>query len=59
MFGNKKNVVKTYRGKRESAQKAFLKDGEKMAKKSYFPVSDAWEDGKWGLASLSLHSYSA
>ena len=26
MFGKKKNVVKTYRGKRESAQKAFLKD---------------------------------
>ncbi len=54
MFGKKKNVVKTYRGKREIAQKAFLKDADKMAKKSYIPVSDAWEDGKWGAGQFIL-----
>ena len=54
MFGKKKNVVKTYKGKQDVAQKAYLKDAEKMAKKGYFPADDRWEEGKWGTGQFIL-----
>lgn len=48
----KKPIIKTYRGKHESAQKAFLKDKAKMSDKGYFPVSSNWEEGKWGCGAF-------
>ena len=54
MFGKKKNIVKTYQGRQEAAQRAYLKDAAKMAKKGYFPADDRWEDGKWGAGQFIL-----
>lgn len=54
MFGQKKNIVKTYQGRQEAAQRAYLKDAAKMAKKGYFPADDRWEDGKWGAGQFFL-----
>ena len=54
MFGKKKNVVKTYKGRQEVAQKAYLKDAEKMAKKGYFRVDDRWEPGRWSTGQFIL-----
>jgi len=54
VFGKKKNIVKTYQGRQEVAQKAYLKDADKMAKKGYFPVDDRWEEGKWGTGQFVL-----
>ena len=52
MFGKKEQVVKTYRGRQQAAQKAYLKDAKKMAKKGYFPASDRWEEGRWGAGNF-------
>ena len=49
MFSKKKNIVETYTGSQASAQKQFLRDAEKKAKKGYFPVSERWEQGSYGL----------
>ena len=52
MFGKKQNIVKSYKGRQEVAQKAYLKDAEKLLKKGYFPSDDRWEEGKWGGGSF-------
>ena len=54
MFGKKKNVVKTYNGRQQVAQKAYLKDAERMAKKGYFPIDDRWEPGRWSTGQFIL-----
>ena len=54
MFGKKKNIVKTYKGRQDAARKQFLKDSQKLAKKGYFPVSEHWQEGAWGTGNFIL-----
>lgn len=48
-MSQKKNIVKTYKGNQEKAQKLFLQDAERMAKKGYQPVSENWQPGSYGF----------
>jgi ribosomal protein L40E len=54
MFGKQKNLVKTYKGSQVAAQKAFLREAEKLAQKGYVPVSEKWGQGSWGLGDFIL-----
>ncbi len=49
MFGKKKHIVVTYKGSQASAQKLFLRDSAKKAKKGYFPISERWEEGSYSF----------
>ena len=48
----KSNVVRTYRGSQAAATVAFQKDAERLAAKGYFPISQIWEEGKYGCGSF-------
>lgn len=50
----KKNFVKTYKGKQVVAQKAYLKDAERHARKGYVAISERWEDGSWGCGAFMI-----
>jgi len=55
MFGKKKTIVKTYKGRSASAtQKAFVKDAQKMADKGYQPASQQFEQGHWGTGAFLI-----
>lgn len=50
----KKNFVKTYKGKQPAAQKAYLRDSARHAKKGYVAVSERWQDGSWGCGAFII-----
>ena len=54
MFSKKKNIVQEYRGNEATAQKLFLKDSEKKAKKGYYPVAENWTPGSYGAGAFIL-----
>ena len=51
---SKKNIVKSYKGKRAVAQEIYLNDAEHLAKKNYFPISETYEQESWGCGSFLL-----
>ncbi len=54
MFGKKKNIIEEYRGSEAQSRKLYLKDAEKKAKKGYFPTSENYSPGKYGIGSFIL-----
>lgn len=54
MIGRRKNIVETYRGSQAVAQKKYLKDRPKKAKRGYHPVSESWEPGSYGCGAFLL-----
>jgi len=44
--------VKTYKGKKDRAAKAFEEDAKLMAKDGYFPASQSFEQGSWGFVAF-------
>ena len=54
MFGKKKNIIEEYKGNEAQARKLFLKDAEKKAKKGYYPTSENYTAGKYGVGAFIL-----
>lgn len=54
MFGKKKNIIEEYKGNEAQARKLFLKDAEKKAKKGYYPTSENYTPGKYGVGAFIL-----
>ena len=52
MAGSRENIVRTYRGTQAAATVAFQKDAAKLATKGYVPISQTWEEGKYGCGSF-------
>ncbi len=52
MFGKKKNIVEEYKGNEANARKLFLRDAEKKAKKGYYPISENWTPGSYGIGAF-------
>ena len=49
----RKTLIKTYTGwSQTSAIVAFQKDAETLAREGYEPISQSWEDGRWGCGSF-------
>jgi len=42
-------MVKTYRGNQPSAAAKFQKDANEMGQLNYFPVSQSYQDSRWGF----------
>jgi Uncharacterised protein family UPF0547 len=54
MFGKKKHIIEEYRGNEAQARKLYLKDAEKKAKKGYYPSSENYTPGKYGIGSFII-----
>lgn len=44
-----KTIVVAYRGNATDTRNQFVKDSEKHRKKYYFPVSENYTEGRWGI----------
>jgi hypothetical protein len=47
-----KTLVKTYKGSHDKAVKLFEADNVIMGDKGYFPISQSYEPGSWGVAAF-------
>lgn len=54
MFGKKKPVIVEYKGSEAKARQLYQRDAEKKAKKGYYPVSENYTPGKWGVGAFVL-----
>ena len=43
-----KVVIKTYKGRQQSANAQFQKDAARMAAQGYYPTTQAWAEGQYG-----------
>lgn len=54
MSEKKQVVVRTYKGHKDEATRAFGVDAQKMAALGYFPTTQNWAPGAWGLGEFLL-----
>ena len=54
MFGKKKKLIEEYKGNEAKARKLFFKDAEKKSKKGYYPTSENFTPGSYGVGAFIL-----